>query len=304
MRPDAGPRSGARPHRRLGSVNPVAVTTSRRAEHRSTLRELARDVTADPAQSRSRERHRRAAITSASAIAPKLLNLAILLVGAGRGLNVAARRIRRLAASHHGIGAARIRRPRPGERPPERSRGRQRSGGPRRDAPCDRERVGGVAARGRVPGGRLPPDHSVRFMVATARRRGPSSGSVTPAIGVFVVAPRLGVAFGAAPRVRLALQTGWVNNVWGAAGGVVSLAAVVVAAGCGAGCRCSSPPHSSDRLWCRRRTRCSSSASNGRSCDRSGRLFTGWMQPASAARARCSASWRSPSRSGTSPTRW
>ena len=63
---------------------------------------------------------------------------------------------------------------------------------------------------------------------------GASAGSVTTAIGVFVAGTAVAVAFGAAPRVRLALQTGWVNNAWGAAGGVISLAAVVIGAACGA----------------------------------------------------------------------
>ncbi len=59
---------------------------------------------------------------------------------------------------------------------------------------------------------------------------GTSASSVTAAVAVFVIATAVAVVFGAAPRVRLALQTGWVNNAWGAAGGVISLSAVVIGA--------------------------------------------------------------------------
>ena len=64
--------------------------------------------------------------------------------------------------------------------------------------------------------------------------RGASASSASTAVGVFVAATALGIAFGAAPRVRLALQTGWITNLWSAGGGVISLVAVLVAAHLGA----------------------------------------------------------------------
>ena len=68
-----------------------------------------------------------------------------------------------------------------------------------------------------------------RQLVACTRRTRRVSWSVTAAIGVFVTGTALAVAFGAT-QAWLALQTGWVNNAWGAAGGVISLSAVVIGA--------------------------------------------------------------------------
>ena len=177
----------------------------------------------------------RVAVTTASAIVPKLLSLAILLVRCTfRRRHAAARWVRRVAALDHRGGPARLCRPRVGQWAAQRSRGCKWPGRSGRDATGDLERVRRVGARGRRPGGSVPPDDPDRQLVEVLGVHGASAGSVTAAIGVFVTGIALAVAFGAAPRVRLALQTGWVNNAWGAAGGVISLAAVVIAAACDA----------------------------------------------------------------------
>ena len=134
---------------------------------------------------------------------------------------------------------------------------------------------------------------------------GASASSVTAAVAVFVIATAVAVVFGAAPKVRLALQTGWVNNTWGAAGGVISLSVVVI----GAPVR---------RVAAGPRRRGAGRTTAGRRC-RHGRALRSTtagaapelgMDPSrpkssnSAARAPCSASWRWRSLSGTSPTHW
>ena len=216
-------------------MNSVAVTVDR-APSIVDVAPSPLEVPADPAQSRSRERHRRAAITSASAIGPKLLSLAILLVGArvvastlppdGFGVWLLLITVSGLLGfADLGLGNGLL-------NEVAAANGREDFGAMRRVIASASAALLLVAAL--LVGAFLITVPFVSWS-QVLDVTGSSADSVTAAIGVFVVATALGVAFGAAPRVRLALQTGWVTNVWGAAGGVISLTAVVVAAACGAG---------------------------------------------------------------------
>jgi O-antigen/teichoic acid export membrane protein len=230
-------------------VNPVAVTadwapemvdaaeTQPVAPVDSTDRpvELAASDT-DLALARARERHRRATVTSVSAIAPKLLSVAILLIGArfvaaalppdGFGvwlLLITAGGL--LGFTDFGLGNGLL--------------NEVAAAHGRDDLGAMRRAISSASAALVLVAGVLVCAFLVTVPIVNWAQllgvHGASAGSVTAAIGVFVVGTALAVAFGAAPRVRLALQTGWVNNAWGAAGGVISLAAVVGCAIAGAG---------------------------------------------------------------------
>jgi len=192
-------------------------------------------VVVDEASARSRDRHRRAALTSASALGPKVLSLAILLVGArfvaaalppnGFGvwlLLITASGL--LGFADLGLGNGLL-------NEVAAAHGRDDVGAMRRAISSASAALALVAV---FLVGAFVVTLPIVNWANVLDVGGPSAGSVTAAIFVFVVGTALAVMFGPAQRVRLALQTGWVNNLWGAAGGVISLAAVVIAAQWGA----------------------------------------------------------------------
>ena len=68
-----------------GSMNPVTLMDDRAPDAADSVVTATRPSATSPVapnEARARDRHRRAAATTASAIVPKLLNLAILLIGA------------------------------------------------------------------------------------------------------------------------------------------------------------------------------------------------------------------------------
>ncbi|MCU1353785.1 MAG: polysaccharide biosynthesis protein, partial [Acidimicrobiales bacterium] len=187
------------------------------------------------AQVRSRERHRRAAITAATAVAPKLLTVALLLLGSravagalprdGFGvwlLLVTASGL--LGFADLGLGNGLL--------------NAVATASGRDDVAGIRSAVSSASMALVVVAAALVAAFAATAPIVSWPRLlhvgGPAAGSAGPAVGAFVVATALSIAFGAAPRVRLALQTGWVTNVWAAIGGVVSLVAVLVAAHRGA----------------------------------------------------------------------
>ena len=188
-------------------------------------------VAADQAVARSRDRHRRAVLTSTSALAPKILSLAILLVGArfvaatlppdGFGvwlLLITASGL--LGFADFGLGNGLL-------NEVAAAHGRDDLGAMRRAISSATAALALVAVL--LVGAFLVTVPIVDW-AQVLDVGGSSAHSVSAAIGVFVVGTALAIAFGPAQRVRLALQTGWVNNLWGVAGGVISLSAVIIAA--------------------------------------------------------------------------
>jgi O-antigen/teichoic acid export membrane protein len=213
-------------------VNITALASGRRAAvARTAPSGDLPSVDVDGAAARSRDRHRRAAATSASAIAPKLLTLAILLIGArfvsatlpadGFGvwlLLITASGL--LGFADLGMGNGLL--------------NEVAAAHGRDDRDAMRRAISSATAALALVAVIL-----VGAFLATAPFlswselldvHGVSASAVTSAVGIFVAATAVSVGFAAAQRVRLGLQTGWVNNAWASAGGVMSLVAVVVAA--------------------------------------------------------------------------
>jgi len=185
--------------------------------------------------SRSRERHRRALVTAASAIGPKLLTLAILLIGARAVasavtqdefgvwlLLITASGL--LGFADLGLGNGLL--------------NEVAAANGRDDLGAARRAISSASAALLVLGVVLLGVFLVTLPVVPWSQfldvRRSSGTAVTAAVGVFAAATALSIIFGAAPRVRLALQSGWVSNLWSAGGGIISLTAVVVAARLGA----------------------------------------------------------------------
>jgi O-antigen/teichoic acid export membrane protein len=185
----------------------------------------------DESSIRGRERYRRAAVTSASSLGPKLLSVAVLLVGSrvvAADLPTDGFGVWLLLITASGlVGFADL-----GLSNGLLNEAAKANGAD--DLVSMRRAISSASAGLLLLAALLigaffltaPIVSWPRLLDAT----GPSASSVPGAIGVFVIATALAVAFGAAPRVRLALQTGWVNNIWATAGGIFSLVAVVVAA--------------------------------------------------------------------------
>ena len=230
---------GRRDRRGHEFVNPVAVVTD---DASGSVDPVVGDPKVDaitlvdaPIAARARERHRRVAVTTASAIGPKLLSLAVLLVGArfvaralppdGFGvwlLLITASGL--LGFADLGLGNGLL--------------NEVASADGREDLGAQRRAISSASTALLLMATILVGVFVLTIPFVQWSQlldvQGRSAGSVTAAVAVFVVGTALAVAFGAAPRVRLALQTGWVNNAWGAAGGVISLSAVVIGALCGA----------------------------------------------------------------------
>ena len=209
------PDRGRGHSRDFESVNPVAVASDRApaSPAASAPHDMSVELTGAPleiagsdsdlALARSRDRHRRVAVTTASAIGPKLLSLAILLVGArfvaatlssdGFGvwlLLITASGL--LGFADLGLGNGLL-------NEVAAANGRDDLGAMRRAISSASAALVLVAA---VLVGAFLVTVPIVSWSQVLGVHGASAGSVTAAIGVFVAGTALAVAFGAAPHVR------------------------------------------------------------------------------------------------------